>query len=92
MVEFGGQIDSLSRTHHRELAWQRRNSTGRVESAGHKTKAENHTNDSVAAVTPVLPEPVASDEYSGVISFEYVPTGNIHLNQEAREHIIDFFQ
>ena len=92
VVEFGGQIGSLSRSHYRELAWQRRNSTGKVEGAGWKTKAENHANESAAVITPVLPEPVVSDEYSGVISFEYVPTGKILLTQEAREHIIDFFQ
>ena len=92
VVEFGGQIAPLSRGHYRELAWQRRNSTGRVESAAQKTEAENHGNESAAVITPVLSEPVVSDEYSGVISFEYVPTGKILLNQEAREHIIDFFQ
>lgn len=92
MVEFSGQIDSLSRSHHKELVWQRRNSAGRVEGTGRKTKAENHTNDSAAAITPALPESGSSDEYSDVISFEYLPTGTIQLNQEAREHIIDFFQ
>ena len=92
VVEFGGQIDSLSRNNYRELAWHRRSGTGRVESAGKKIQAENHPNDSAAVIAPVLPEPVASDEYSGVISFEYVPSGKILLNKEAREHIIDFFQ
>ncbi len=92
MVELGGQVDSLSRSHHRELAWQRRNGSGKAESAGRKISAENHGDGSVAAIKPVQPEPAASDEYSGVISFEYLPTGKINLNQEAREHIIDFFQ
>jgi hypothetical protein len=32
------------------------------------------------------------DEYAAVINFELVPSGRIHMNREAREHIVDFFQ
>jgi len=31
-------------------------------------------------------------EYSTTINFEYVPSGRIHMNREARNRIIDFFQ
>jgi len=32
------------------------------------------------------------DEFAVVINFELVPSGKIHMNREAREHIVDFFQ
>lgn len=32
------------------------------------------------------------DEFTAVINFELVPSGRIHMNREAREHIVDFFQ
>ena len=31
-------------------------------------------------------------EYSSAINFEYVPSGKIHMNREARDRIVDFFQ
>lgn len=34
----------------------------------------------------------AKREYSTAINFEFVPSGKIHMNREARNRIIDFFQ
>ncbi len=33
-----------------------------------------------------------ADRVRGLINFEFVPSGKVHLNREAREHIIDFFK
>jgi hypothetical protein len=32
------------------------------------------------------------DEFAAVINFHLIPSGRIHMNREAREHIVDFFQ
>lgn len=32
------------------------------------------------------------DEFTAVINFDLVPSGRLHMNREAREHIVDFFQ
>ena len=34
----------------------------------------------------------SSETYSTLINFEYLPSGRIHLNREARKQIIDFFE
>lgn len=56
-----------------------------------RTDTAGHTEAGSARTEERTPAPRV-DEFSAVINFEYVPSGRILMNQEAREHIVDFFQ
>ena len=59
-----------------------------------KTKKKSETapaNGSGKGTTPVS-RSSNKKVYSSTINFEYVPSGKIHMNREARNRIVDFFQ
>jgi len=56
-----------------------------------KPKKKSSSEEGTEGSTPVAKNSRAA-AYSTPINFEYLPSGKIHLNREAREQIIDFFE
>ncbi|HSR70138.1 MAG TPA: hypothetical protein VLU25_19575 [Acidobacteriota bacterium] len=80
MIEFTGQVNPILRIAERQSALQ-----GRREAA-----LENKARTSQAA--SAAHSLAASEEGPGVVNFEYVPSGRVQLNQQERQHLIDFFE
>lgn len=87
-------LANIPRVLQRELdGVSKRSEVNRSEPAGGKTVKSESSPAEAAQPVPVATSKVhLVEEYSAIINFEFVPSGKIHLNREAREHIIDFFE
>ncbi|MEJ2077020.1 MAG: hypothetical protein P8020_13245 [Acidobacteriota bacterium] len=69
--------------------------SGQLPSDGAKGSAKAKKKDSSAGEqheNPKTAESGGAEGYSTPINFEYLPSGRILLNREARKQIIDFFE
>ncbi|HSR52409.1 MAG TPA: hypothetical protein VLV83_16400 [Acidobacteriota bacterium] len=80
MIELNGQVNPILRITDRQAHLQNRRdaASSRAESV-----ARSHSQ-------PVLAG--GKGDGQGVVNFEYVPSGRVRLNQEERQHLIDFFE
>lgn len=78
MIELNGTVTPILRTTERH--------PGQMANGREKARTEK--------TSEAAPSRVQANGKSraGVINFEYVPSGRLHLNQEERQLLIDFFQ
>jgi hypothetical protein len=91
MIELNGELQHILRSYQKEASSVRKSSpkessTDRPD-AGPAMPGQEEDGAKVngAAAGPSL-SPLTP------INFQYIPSGRIHLNEESRQHIIDFFQ
>lgn len=86
MIEFSGQINSVLRSYQKNQSPAVRANESRKTSGSEKSEA------SATPQKAAVSGGASVDEYTTVINFEYVPSGKVQLNTEARRQIIDLFQ
>lgn len=90
MIELTGDIQHLLRNVRKEatITVQRTQATSAAtsKSGGREKPAGAPSRGGGEGQSP------GAKEYSSVINFQFLPSGEIHLNKEERQHIIDFFE
>jgi hypothetical protein len=89
MIELNGELQHILRNYQKEASSVRRGSpkegcTDRPDDRYAMPNEEGVKANARAAqaeFSPITP-----------INFQYIPSGRIHLNEESRQHLIDFFQ
>jgi hypothetical protein len=87
MIELNGELQNILRNYQKEASSVRRSSPKESSSdrpdAGPAMPSQEEVKANGTAHPPGDPTP---------INFQYIPSGRIHLNEESRQHLIDFFE